>query len=198
MADKHSSLTASLPRRNKATEWVGMEHGELPPPGVGFIMPHPCEVDLVLINISRPRNRSHPGWGLVHFSANRRILRSNGWPKTWTCPLPAARWSKWELFSRLSLPAVLECRTSRRASPPARRFISPSPQSAAASAVWRDFTSCPGGASRVLRGQAIAFRANPLGKASPPGESLRSSGATRNGSWAIPVARRRFCPAARR
>ena len=31
-------------------------------------------------------NRSHPGWGLVHFSANRRILRTNGWPKTWTFP----------------------------------------------------------------------------------------------------------------
>ncbi len=25
--------------------------------------------------------------GLVHFSASRRILRTNGWPKTWTCPL---------------------------------------------------------------------------------------------------------------
>jgi len=36
MADKHSSLTASLPRRNKATKWEGMEHEELPPPRVGF------------------------------------------------------------------------------------------------------------------------------------------------------------------
>ncbi len=30
-------------------------------------------------------------WGLVHFSAEKRISRANGWPKTWTCPLPAAR-----------------------------------------------------------------------------------------------------------
>ena len=37
----------------------------------------------------RDCNRSQAVGGLVHFSASRRIFRINGWPKTWTCPLPA-------------------------------------------------------------------------------------------------------------
>ena len=40
---------------------------------------------------NRCRKRHSHDWGLVHFSARRRILRKNRWPKTWTCPLPAAR-----------------------------------------------------------------------------------------------------------
>ena len=33
------------------------------------------------------RKRSHPGWGLVHFSAGNRVWRKKRRPKTWTCPL---------------------------------------------------------------------------------------------------------------
>ena len=35
--------------------------------------------------------RSRVDWGLVHFSAKRRILRANGRPKRWTCPLHATQ-----------------------------------------------------------------------------------------------------------
>ena len=37
------------------------------------------------------RSRSRAGWGLVHFSAVKLLWREKRWPKTWTCPLPAAR-----------------------------------------------------------------------------------------------------------
>ncbi|MCD4727289.1 MAG: hypothetical protein K8R46_06490, partial [Pirellulales bacterium] len=39
--------------------------------------------------MSSDSNRPRVGRGLVHFSAEKRISRANGWPKTWTCPLPA-------------------------------------------------------------------------------------------------------------
>jgi tetratricopeptide (TPR) repeat protein len=44
--------------------------------------------------------------GLVHFSARRRALRINGWPKTWTCPLFAARTCLWEKVPLLVLSAA--------------------------------------------------------------------------------------------
>jgi nickel transport protein len=39
---------------------------------------------------SRRLKRLAADGGLVHFSAGSRIFRIDVWPKTWTCPLPAA------------------------------------------------------------------------------------------------------------
>jgi len=41
MAAKHSSLTTSVPRRNKPRDWKAMQQQELAPPGAGSAAMYP-------------------------------------------------------------------------------------------------------------------------------------------------------------
>ena len=50
----------------------------------------PVGTDLSAGGLNRRGNRSRGGRGLVHFSADKRYFQTNRWPKTWTCPPPAA------------------------------------------------------------------------------------------------------------